>query len=515
MQFTEAQRRHLIKLEFSWTEIMALSQLDKEEVFKAISKQKKKLSLKYHPDRNNNDPELTKKFLAVTKAYNKLINADEIKPSILDGIAPFDYQIPLNCIDFRIEEQIDNYFENISFAYMSLSSNEDKKKFVKENESFLQFITWLNKHRSVIRQRRDEAFYQVSNAPSLFNILYQDWNKLVIQLFAEENLDDITYREAIALGNLWPILAVRKLLSPLKWLCLIVSGTYNLLTTIPSYFIRKLFKSILDDVSSLSSNWYRIFPFLGKVAVLMAILIIPLLLLPEAPLLVLLSLPLLTRGLFYLANPINHIIRPIAEYFNISVVTVGILTVGLGIAAVAGLSILLSLSSSITLLLVLADILAVSNLLASLVVLKKLYEVTPPLAIILGITQLVSLIIPVDTSAVVETLLSSFMLCLSQLSMLGINIMAYKGLSNVKEQSAEVYSTLPLPEQKAPEIVKQVVAQATQKNYWSHSLFNTSENAKVATVKKNEALHSMGIFGRRVKNEEHSEELLSLLPPSH
>lgn len=513
MQFNGSQKALLETLEFSFEEIAALSELDKETVFKAVSKQKRKLSLNYHPDKNKNDPQLTQKFLAMTKAYEALINTDEIRPSILDGIPPFDYPIPLDCIDLRIEEQIDDYFEKISFAYSALSAPEAKKNFVKEHESFLQFIIWLNKHRSEIHERRSEAFYQTISEPSLSRTLYQDWNKLVLQLFAEENLDDITYREAIALGNLWPILAVRKLLSPLKWLCFLVFSAYNLLTTVLSHFLTKLFKTILADVKNLFSDWSRILPLIGAVALLVVMFSIPSLLLPVALSQVLLSLPLLTRGLFYLANPINHLIRPIAEYFNISAVPVGILTAGLGIAAGAGLAVLFSFSSIITMLLVLAEILAVTTAISSFAVIKKLYDVAPAIAIILGIIELVSLLMPkVPTAA--ETVLEGLMACLPHLSALGINVLAYNRLSNLKERLSDEYSTLPLPEQNASELVKHVVEQATQKKYWSHTLFNTPEQQKVNPLKENKAWHSMGFFGEGGRPKEHSVALLRLSAPT-
>lgn len=92
MQFNGSQKALLETLEFSFEEIAALSELDKETVFKAVSKQKRKLSLNYHPDKNKNDPQLTQKFLAMTKAYEALINTDEIRPSILDGIPPLIIQ---------------------------------------------------------------------------------------------------------------------------------------------------------------------------------------------------------------------------------------------------------------------------------------------------------------------------------------------------------------------------------------------------------------------------------------
>ncbi|WP_428412061.1 hypothetical protein [Legionella sp.] len=86
--------------------------------------------------------------------------------------------------------------------------------------------------------KRDDAFYRTVHVPSLLNTINQNWNKLIIQFFSEENLNDIVYREAIALGNLSAILAVRKLISPIKWLCFIVCSTYDAMTTILGHWLQ-------------------------------------------------------------------------------------------------------------------------------------------------------------------------------------------------------------------------------------------------------------------------------------
>ena len=507
MSFTSKQVKLLYQLEFSQEEINTqLAQLSEEELSAAIKRQRRIVSAKYHPDRTNGDPLLTKKFLQVTNAAEELLNSQGLTPSLLEAITPFDYQIPLDCIDHRIKEQLDDYFEEMTNYFSSLPSKNEQQQFIDENKTSLQFALWLHQHSTEIRKIRDEAFYKTVHAPSLFNTIKQEMNKLIIQFFGEEDLNDIIYREAIALGNLNFILASRKLFSPIKWLGFVVCATYDALTTGLTYGLQSMIKDMSKDLAALSDDGYRAVPFLAKMFALIALFAIPIVLLPQL-VMFMLVLPLLTRSLFYLANPVNQIIRPLSEYFKIAPIWVGLATAGMGVAALGG-TLLLS-SSMIEVLLVLASVTSILSLIASAMVLKKLYEYTPEVALTLGglavSLTLLQLFIPVEAQPVVDTLTGAIINLLSELSVLGINVLGYQHLSNIKENLSAIYMSLPLPAEEAPEVVKQVVGEVSQKNYWSYTLFNSPLQRNVPTAQEKISRHSMGLFGRSIKQLEYPE----------
>ena len=488
MSLTSRQIALLRQLEFSQEHIATqLAQLEEKDLFAAIKQQKRKLSLKYHPDKTAEDALLTKKFLEIMAAAEELLNSKSVPSGVLDAIPPFAYSIPLDCIDQRIKEQIDDYFETISLYLNSLPSKKAQQQFIVENQTFFQFVLWLNQHSAEIRKVREEAFYQAVHAPSLLNTLEQNYNKLIIQFFAEENLSDIVYREAIALGDLSSILVLRKLISPIKWLCFIVCSVNDMLTTAFVHWLQGVIRDMSMDLASSES---RVLPLLAKVTGCTGALVLPILMFPNLVVYMLVS-PLLTRGLFYLANPINQVIRPLSEYFNVSQTLIGFTIAGLSVGAVG--AVLFLSASMIEALLVLTAIVRVLTLIASALVLHKLYEQAPQVAIILGVVMasltLIQLLIPIEAEPVFETLASVLLDLLSELSVLGINVLGYQQLSKVKENLSDLYVSLPWPEEAAPEVVKQVVDEVSQKNYWSHTLFNSPVQRNVPTAQDKMSWH--------------------------
>ncbi|MFJ1268842.1 hypothetical protein ACD661_09770 [Legionella lytica] len=508
MPFTAKQIELLRQLEFSEEQIATqLGQLNDDELSARIKQQKKKLVVKYHPDKTNGDDPLTKKFIAIMEAVDELLKPTQLGFDLLRTIRPFADALPLDCVDLRMKEQIDDYFDSMSHYVHSLSSKHEQQQFIDAHKTFLQFALWLEQHSNEIKAIRGEAFYRTVYEPSLFNTLKQNWYQLIIQFFAEEELNDIVYREAIALGKWDSILASRKLASPIKWLCFMVCSAYDAMTAVLGHWLQASIKDITRDLATLSSDKYRIVPLLLKMAGLISALALPIVLFPELTLFMF-ALPVLVRGLVYLANPINQVIRPLSAYFNLAPIGVGLVSTGMLVGALGG--VLLLSGSMLEVLLVLTSVISILSLIASALFLTKVYEVAPELALILG-TLVVSLtllqFIPVDTQPAVETITSALIGLFSELSGLGLNVLGYQQLANMKENLSELYIRLPLPEQEAPEVVVQVIGEVCQKNYWSHSLFNSPLQPNVTTLHEKTSWHSMGLFGKQAKRSEPAEML--------
>lgn len=489
MTFTSEQIEHLYQLEFTDIDIKThLSTLDKDALLSTLSSQKRKLSLQYHPDKHKNNPKLTQRFLKVNEAYDALVKMDGLKPSIFDMVSPVDFDIPLDCIDLRMEEQIEDYLDKIQGQFLSLSSQQEKQDFVDQHQSFLQLVDWLNKNRSVIDSNRLHQFSQLQESPSLWDSIYFDWNQLLVKHFAEENLDDITYREAIMLGHYSHILALRKLISPLKWLSFLTCSLYDLLTITMMHYFALLIRSTYRDLLAIPSSWERVVPFLLNAAALVAVSTIPFLLVPWPYSMLLFTLPLVTRTLYCLANPINQIIRPVSNYFNISPIYAAIAVGLLGAFGSAAFLMLALSASSVTTLVVLSSVLGILDLIATVAIVKKLYEIAPDVAVMMGcviaVSYLLNLFTGISFQPSIETLSEALMLFVSSLSNLGMDALCYIGLSKLKDSQSELYTTLPYPEERAPENIKQVVNNAVKKTHWSHTLFNTPINPEVQNEPK-------------------------------
>ncbi len=300
---------------------------------------------------------------------------------------------------------------------------------------------------------------------------------MIITLFAEENLDDITYREAIMLGNFSHILVSSKLISPIKWLSLFVCGLYDLITTAMVHYINKWFVSMYHDMQAISSSWYHAFPLLLKLLGFMAVLTVPFMSMPGTYAMMLTSLPLLTRMLFCLANPINQIIRPVSNYFNISSVYVSIAMVMSGILCCAALATLGTSASLTTTLVTLSVVLSILERIATVIFVKNTYDVSPDLGYfvgaLIGLSTMLSLIRGNFLPPAVETLSDALLLFASNLSDLGLTGLGCIFLSNMTDRLSELYTTLPYPKERAPDRVKQAINGVAKKSFWSHSLFNT------------------------------------------
>ncbi len=477
MSFTSEQIHYLKALEFLPQEINNLSELNEKDLLSALNVKRKKVALMYHPDKTGGNEELNNKLVHFMNIYTLFITSLSIETDILKLIPSANYTISPDCIDFRMEEQIDAYFDVLLNQYINMSSDEEKHDLITHNEKFLQWFKWLNEHRLNIHDYRTEAFHHFTVTPSLLKKIEYACNTLVIQLFAEENLDDITYREAIALGLFRHLLVTGKLVSPLKWICLILCGAYNVLTEVATYFYNKLFVSINEDFLNIFSTRYRLITLLMKVTLMIALMGILVYFLPNIVLMTLFSLPLLSRMLFVLANPLNQIIRPIQEYFNISQhYAFGVCGSLIAIAAIALTTLALCTPLSMTLIILINSV-SILSLIASGAVLKKLYELSPSMAIISGTIMACALLItlcfaPASNPETIVELVSTF---LAQLSSLGVNLLAYIFLDNIKAKTSELYSTMPFPEEAASENVKDAIKDVPLKHSWSHTLFHTPE----------------------------------------
>lgn len=164
-----------------------------------IKKAYRKASLKWHPDKNNNDEFATEMFKKITEGYNTLLNKTEEIPNIFNNFTtPFteDEQINIEAEDFF------NFLNDISLQEsMGINVNKpmERKEIKKENLKYRVRIKisdiWLN---SVKKLKIKNKFL---NLPLYYdNIIFKgnnntEYSYIAVEIIDKEDIiDNIVYK---------------------------------------------------------------------------------------------------------------------------------------------------------------------------------------------------------------------------------------------------------------------------------------------------------------------------------
>lgn len=218
-------RQHLQALGL---DIDLLKAMPKEQQEKEIKKAWRRLVLIHHPDKGGD----AETFRSVNEAYIALTTGRATNPNTND-VQAYDIdkyftksELPIqnDAFDMPMQEGIAEVFSNLRRDFRKLSDDDSKRKFAQYYASFITLAEELEKRdRELTRLRADALLYQ-QRKQTIRERMIHEWKVLVIRLFAEEYLDDFQYRDALANGDFSSILAIRKLLTPIKWLALITAS---------------------------------------------------------------------------------------------------------------------------------------------------------------------------------------------------------------------------------------------------------------------------------------------------
>ncbi len=258
--------------------------LPEEERAKEVKKAWRKKCLETHPDKHSAEDKsiYEAQFKAVNDAYTALTtthNDEDLSGyDINQFFSPSKIFFPDTTFDIPMQEGIYQAFAVLRKKFAELDSDDKKRQFAHHYSSFLSLAQELERRQSKINVARGDALVHQEIEAGIGEFLEREWRMLLIRLFAEEYLDDFQYRHALAFGDLLSILAIRKIISPLKWIAAIVGGLDLLFRGSAEYCLK-------HEQSGLANVLFIIGSPVSVVNFFVALI----------------------------ASPINNVIRPLAE----------------------------------------------------------------------------------------------------------------------------------------------------------------------------------------------------------
>lgn len=167
-------------------------ELNKYATQEDIKKSYKKLALKYHPDKNQNDDESKKKFQEITEAYSVLSDEDKRKKYDMFGVEDSNFifdEDPFKMFNQIFKEQL-NQFQNMHYE-----SNIDINNVINE-------LSGLNFGNLFDIPKVHVEVHSLNKNPNISNILNNFKNESH-QNLVEEVIDDIVIHVDVTMNEIY------------------------------------------------------------------------------------------------------------------------------------------------------------------------------------------------------------------------------------------------------------------------------------------------------------------------
>ncbi|WP_218814514.1 hypothetical protein [Rickettsiella endosymbiont of Dermanyssus gallinae] len=246
-----------------------------------------------------------------------------------DSLVPIKF--PDTAFDLFLEESIINTYQDLLCTFSQLPVHE-KQPFAQRYKQFINLAQTLEKKQTDLMEKRQTTYQEQLFDESFSQCCQRDWRKLIIILFGEEYLDDFQYRHAIATGEIRSVLTWRKLFSPIKVILVLVHSIHLALTVLRNHIMHRIFVPFLFEVIQSAKNFTE--GCADKKALALCVLKVlgfctVLYVLPATTFFILCMPYFISNFLYLIACPINKIIRPMAQYTNLSPYLVGPALLGL------------------------------------------------------------------------------------------------------------------------------------------------------------------------------------------
>ena len=475
--------KHLQTLELKNSDVCNLSDQARKN---KIRQQWLKLTLQYHPDKNPEKGSSYLKFIQINNAYQALKENSVYSPEINHYFTRKPVDIPSTAFDLLLQENIEARYNDLTTAFLALTTEEKRKAFGAHYAPFLNLAQSLEQIKDKLYHTRGTVYLYKKEHESLRELITQEWRRLIIRLFAEEYLDDFQYREALATGNLGPILATRKVLSPVKCFVALLNSFNLIIRSSASYYFNTAMTKIMTDFMAFFTtikdgrfNLKEMGIVLVEMTGLALLIGLPFYFIPYIAFATF-SLPMVATTLELIASPINRLIRPLAAYTGLSPIALTALLSAAGAVAMYGLVSTVMITSIVGLLPYVTLALSLYNLFSIARFTLTLYNKHPALGIFQGILIVsiiaVSIIFPapIDPSQTYDVIAMFTLTLWNSISLYWLNKLMSKTDSVLQAEKVEL---LPLPEEPIPEPIREATLLGYKKATQSHRFFNTPENA--------------------------------------
>lgn len=474
-------------MRFSGEEIAHLNSLPEDEQRAKIRQRWLRLIVNAHPDKNN-DSGANNNFHAINDAYNALISTNESNYP-LDFDSYFNHepmQIPKEAFDLRLQTLILDKFDELKREFLRLNQPKQKERFARYYSDFFNLAKSLESQQSSFNKFRTESLYQQQSSLSLK--LKREWRKLILMIFAEEYLDDFQYRYAIGTGDLPPILATRKLMSPIKLLVAFINSLILVVNLTIMHYLQKVMSNFFNDFSKIFNDYKQ--NTLNKIEVVLLLGIMAgfsaliMFIIPPQLYAIIITLPMIASILNIIASPVNALIRPVAMHYGLSTVKLtAMCSTVAGIAAYFLFS-MVSLTSITTLLTLLTIPLNLYIIYQLTKIIKNMHTINPPFAYFMTISMcmdiLTSLFVP-TAEMIIDPVLNFILSFLTAALYRQCNVL----LENPAELKAKEFEILPLPinSEDCPPKLQKAALTGINQQFYSPNFFHTDPHAARLTEK--------------------------------
>lgn len=470
----------LLVLELNFCDLKNLS-VEKQR--KIIRQKYLELCLKYHPDKNSQN---SQKIQRIISTYHELIASLEETTFQSHGstrTASINLHIPDTAFDLLLEEGIISAYEALNKERLLIQNDRARAAFEEHYQAFYDLAKAIEKVQSKLAHQRVNYLYLKKH--SLKTILTQEWRELIIRLFGEEYLDDFQYRHALATGDLFPILATRKLLSPIKWVITILIGLLQLLYSSATYALEKWqvdqMTTLLRAYQDPNGSWIKVTAEFFE-AIAPTVLLFGAYYLVPVPTLLICGLPAMIAWMEIIASPVNKIIRPLSHYTQIPAPIWFAIMTSLTAIAAYGL-ICLNILPSLTLILPICTLgLDLYFIYAFATATHKIYKINPAASGFMLLSTILSIGMSILFPPEIGTgMIDQISLFFSTMANAVLFYQLNKLLDDPRKAQVQELENLPLPNGPIPESIRTSTLLGYQTATQSARFFNTGIDAKSLT----------------------------------